>query len=373
MLWGSQVLRRQFDKHIDNDELKALVPSSREDANEYHGLSPDVVSEAERHAQSCPECSSKVTRYRYLINQFEIFEKSRPAPPGTDCPKDNDVDWSEVAAGQYSEMKATQLVAHAALCDHCGPLLRAATSVSHTASPAQKLLAASKKRLQPDLKLSFWPKPFWPVITLLGSALAIILILGVLSSKRSLPPTMLSAAKFTELAVNTHTQYAQGRLTLDVRSDSQQRLNEWFKSKSQFSLTLPASPPLPGEEWPYRLEGARLMQVGDKSAAFIYYRPQRAQLQLAAASLMVTPASVAVASGGTEVHFKKVSFHYTMVGGYKVVTWSVHGLTYALVSQEGTNTQQSCMVCHSAMRDRDLSRTPTPVQTRANIFQPVLQ
>jgi anti-sigma factor RsiW len=373
MLWECQVLRRRFDKHIDNDELNALVPSLREDANKKHGLSPDVISEAERHARSCPECSSKVTRYRHLINQLAISDKSEPAPPGTDCPKDNEVDWSDVAAGQYPEIKAAQLIMHAALCDHCGPLLRAAASVSNTASRVKKMLREPRKRLQPDLRLSFWPKPFWPVITLLGSTLAIILIAGVLSSKRSSPPATLSAAQFTELAVNTHAQYVQGRLTLDVRSDSQQRLNEWFKSKSQFSLTLPASPPLPGEEWPYRLEGARLMQVGDKSAVFIYYRPQRAQLQLAAASVMVTPASVAVASGGTEVHFKKVSFHYTMVGGYKVVTWSVHGLTYALVSQEGTNTQQSCMVCHSAMRDRDLSRTPTPVQTRANIFEPVSQ
>ena len=76
---------------------------------------------------------------------------------------------------------------------------------------------------------------------------------------------------------------------------------------------------------------------------------------------MVTPDSVAAASGGVEVHFKKVSFHYRTVEGYKVVTWAAHGLTYALVSQEGNRTQKSCMVCHSAMRDRDLSKTPTPL------------
>jgi hypothetical protein len=33
-----------------------------------------------------------------------------------------------------------------------------------------------------------------------------------------------------------------------------------------------------------------------------------------------------------------------MVQGYKVVTWSIHGLTYGLVSREGNQTQQSCMV-----------------------------
>jgi hypothetical protein len=76
---------------------------------------------------------------------------------------------------------------------------------------------------------------------------------------------------------------------------------------------------------------------------------------------MVAPDSVAVASGGVEVNFKKVSFHYRTVEGFKVVTWSLKGKTYALVSQEGNSTQRSCMVCHSDMGDRDLSQTPAPL------------
>jgi hypothetical protein len=81
-------------------------------------------------------------------------------------------------------------------------------------------------------------------------------------------------------------------------------------------------------------------------------------------SLLVTPDSVAAASGGVTVDYKKVSFHYRMVAGYKVVTWSLHGRTYALVSHEGNTTQRSCMVCHSAMGDRDLTQTTTPLAER---------
>ena len=164
-----------------------------------------------------------------------------------------------------------------------------------------------------------------------------------------------------EFAVATYKQHAQGSLALDVRSESQQTLNEWFKTKSSFSLALPESPAPPGEERPFRLEGARLVQLGEKSAAYIAYR-----MQAGPVGLMVTPDSVAVASGGVEVDFKKVSFHYRMVNGYKVVTWTIHGLTYALVYQEGNTTQQSCMVCHSAMRDRDLIHTPAPLSSERN-------
>jgi anti-sigma factor RsiW len=195
---------------------------------------------------------------------------------------------------------------------------------------------------------------------------SIALIVGVLGMIRPWSSTLLSGQKFAELAVKTHKQHAQGNLALDIRSDSQQTINEWLKKKSPFTLALPASPAAPGEERPYRLEGAQLVPVGSKTAAYIAY-----EVQASPASLLVVPDSAAVASGGVEVDFTKVSFHYHMVGGYKVVTWSVHGLTYALVSQEGNGTQRSCMVCHSAMRDRDLSKTPTPLRSYVNAIEPV--
>jgi hypothetical protein len=135
-------------------------------------------------------------------------------------------------------------------------------------------------------------------------------------------------------------------------------------------VALPASPGETEEERPFYLEGAQLVRVGDKAAAYIAYQVKMPSLQTAAASLIVTPDSVAVASGGIEAAFKKVSFHYATVQRYKVVTWSVHGLTYALVSEEGTSTQRSCMVCHSAMKDRDLSQTPAPLHLQGNVPQP---
>jgi hypothetical protein len=136
---------------------------------------------------------------------------------------------------------------------------------------------------------------------------------------------------------------------------------------------LPTSPPAPGELRPYRLEGARLVQIGDETADFIAYQVQASPSQAVPSSLIVTPASVAVASGGTQAHFEKVTFHYSTVSGYKVVIWSVHGLTYALVSQEGYRIQRSCMICHAPMRDRDLSETLTPLLSRQSRLETVVQ
>jgi len=47
---------RPLDRHIDTQELNALVACSSETGSEAHGISPDAVREAERHVKSCSEC-----------------------------------------------------------------------------------------------------------------------------------------------------------------------------------------------------------------------------------------------------------------------------------------------------------------------------
>ncbi len=365
MYGEGEILGRPVDKHIDSEELNALVAPSAGTKQNPHGLSRDSVREAERHVESCGDCGRKVSKYRQLVNRSSNVVVSGAAPRGADCPNDRDVNWHEVAAGLWPELKAKQLIMHAALCDHCGPLLRAATNVDDDPTPEEEnLLAELKTPSRPDLTPEPVPPPpsprrfmRWLVPALALPMIALVVRMGMLSS-----PTPLSGSKFAEFAAITHRQHSQGSLALEVRSDSQQTLNEWFKAKSPFSLALPASPPALGEERPYRLEGARLVQVGSKSAVYIAY-----QMETGPVSLMVAPDSVAVASGGVEIDFKKVSFHYQMVEGYKVVTWSLRERTYALVSQEGNSTQRSCMVCHSPMRDRDLSQTPTPLRTESEL------
>src|SRR5690242_2942484 len=136
---GIENMGRPFDKHIDNEELNALVPSSSQTNQVVPGLSPDAVLEVKHHAESCADCSSKVSKYRQLMDRSNVAG-SAATSPRTDCPKDEDIDWHEVAAGLWPELKAKQLIIHAALCDHCGPLLRAATSVHDDPTPQEEKL-----------------------------------------------------------------------------------------------------------------------------------------------------------------------------------------------------------------------------------------
>ena len=376
---GLQNMGRPVDKHLDEQELDPLVPWLPENKPHRPRLSTHAVREAERHLESCPACSKKVGEYRQLVHRPAVPPPVSDPTQGTACSVGQDVDWYEVAAGLWPEGKASQLITHAALCDHCGPLLRAATSANDEPTPEEETwLSELKAPSRPvansgrgPIAPTRLPSPGWRQLLqfkIFVPAVALLLLVGVFAKRSPSSQTPLSGPQFAEFAVDAHRKHAEGTLALDVHSESEQALNEFFKSKSQISLALPASPALPGEERPYRVEGARLLRVRGTAAAYIAYR-----MQSGLVSLIVAPDSLAVASGGVGVNFSKVSFHYSTVQGYKAVTWSVHGLTYALISQEGNLTQKSCMVCHSAMKDRDLTQTPTPLPVDRSVLQPVWQ
>ena len=350
---------RPSGRHIDSEELDILVPWSTGTDAAGTPTSVEPLREVHRHLAKCSDCRKKLMRYRQLVSHLSNATTSRPAAANSGCP--NGVDWNEVVGGLWPEMKAEQVIRHAALCDHCGPLLRAATR-DHRAREKRAMEPA------PGPGLAVSPERRWhPMGWLIPLSLALV-ILAVLIGVPLSSPTAMSGASYAEFAVHTHEQLVRENFVLDVHSDSQQAVNDWLKQNAQFTVALPVSPGAPDEKRPYRLEGASLVQVAGKRAAFIAY-----QMDSGPASLMVAPSAVAVASGGVEAHFKKVTFHYRMVNGFKVVTWSQHGLTYALVSAEGKSTQKSCMVCHSAMRDRDLSNTPTPLNAERSTVRSYLQ
>jgi anti-sigma factor RsiW len=360
---------RPLDKHIDEQELDALLPSSVDEGQGGDVRGPAGMREVDGHLASCPECRTKVAQYLQVVGRMNVGASVTRAPQ-PDCPPD--IDWHEVAAGLWPELRMQQLITHAARCAYCGPLLRAASAEDATPqeeeflaqlkAPSRPVAFATREPASAHQPWSSWRKLLdWKVLVPAGALLVLVAVLSVANPSSS----PLSGTELAQFAASAHKQRVQGSVALEAQIDSQPKLNEWLHEKSQFSLALPASSEAPGEALPFRIEGARLLQIRNKTAAYIGY-----QMEADPVSLIVTPVSVAVASGGVEVDFKKVSFHYQTIEGYKVVTWSVHGLTYALVSGEGNATQRSCMVCHSAMRDRDLSQTPSPLADQKKIGEP---
>jgi anti-sigma factor (TIGR02949 family) len=158
------------------------------------------------------------------------------------------------------------------------------------------------------------------------------------------------AADYVETAVTTHRSYLDGNLALGIRSDSPEQVSLWFTGKVPFQFRLPQS--TPGSIPTYQLAGASLVSYRGSPAALIIYEKQKERI-----SLLVASSQSAAVAGGDEVRSGALTFHYRTAQGFKVVTWSNHGLTYALVSAVAGSTRESCMVCHQSMADHQNFRS----------------
>jgi mycothiol system anti-sigma-R factor len=156
----------------------------------------------------------------------------------------------------------------------------------------------------------------------------------------------VNAKSYIGAAVAAHRTSLNGSLPLEIQSESPSVVTAWFSGKVPFNFRLPGSPGEAGHEQLYRLVGGRLVNYKGQNAALVSYQMQQQKI-----SLLVASSISAVAAGGEEVHSGGIVFHHNKQASFTVITWSTHGLTYALVSSLPGSGRQACMVCHQNMAD----------------------
>jgi len=162
----------------------------------------------------------------------------------------------------------------------------------------------------------------------------------------------VQAASYAQTAVAEHRSYLNGDLHVGLRSSSPQVVTAWFAGKVPFDFHLPAAEFTPENKPFYQLTGAALASYKGTPAALVTYESVAGKI-----TLLVASTRSAVVAGGDEVQFGKLTFHYRTDDGYRVITWSNHGLAYALVSSVSGPARASCLVCHQTMADRDKYQT----------------
>lgn len=154
------------------------------------------------------------------------------------------------------------------------------------------------------------------------------------------------AANYVDTAVAMHRSYVNGNLLLGIRSSSPELVTAWFMDKFPFRFQLPNAQSGPESMPAYRLTGAALVNYRGSSAALVTYDKQNEKI-----SLLVASDKSAVVAGGDEVRVGTLTFHDRTDQGFKVITWSNRGLSYALVSSVSASARESCLVCHQSMAD----------------------
>ncbi len=250
-----------------------------------------------------------------------------------------------------------QFEAHVAECAECWARLeheqRLMALLAH-ARPLYDVPESVRRHIE-----QLGARPFWTRVRVfkwtLGLAAVILtaLVIRVVvhdAVRRSAADRADHRSEFALLAADTHQRWVRGQLPLEIRSQSPEEISAWFADKVPFNLKLPSFRELPGQPKPYQLEGARLVGFKNDYAAYITYRMRNRPI-----SLLVTSETVARPSGGEEIRSQGLVFHFEEINGWKILTWSDRGLTYALVSDFEERGQASCIVCHpSASEQRKL-------------------
>jgi tetratricopeptide (TPR) repeat protein len=142
-------LTRAFDKHLDSDELDSLVSLHGTSVSSLEQLSEPALRAAQRHVESCQDCSRKLQRHQFVHGEMSRMRVPNPSPPTPECM--GDAEWLEVAAGLLPEAKTRELMKHAAQCGHCGPLLKnTAEALADEATPSEEALLASLQSARPE-------------------------------------------------------------------------------------------------------------------------------------------------------------------------------------------------------------------------------
>jgi mycothiol system anti-sigma-R factor len=174
----------------------------------------------------------------------------------------------------------------------------------------------------------------------------VVLILGFLFAFIPSVVRQVRAASYVETAVAVHRSYLDSERPLELRSSSPELVTAWFAGKVPFPFRLPNPQSTPNSAPAYRLTGAGLVTYRGNNAALVTYEKDGAKI-----SLLVASSKAAPVAGGDEVRFGNLTFHYRTDNGFKVITWSNHGLSYALVSSVSGSARESCLVCHQNMAD----------------------
>lgn len=156
----------------------------------------------------------------------------------------------------------------------------------------------------------------------------------------------VQAASYVEAAITSHRNSLSRKLPSGLESNSPQAVTAWFAGKVPFDFRLPVAESTPDTNPAYRLTGATLVNYKGRPAALVMYETKNDKI-----SLLVDSSSSAVVAGGDEMRFGKLTFHYRNESSFRVITWTNHGLSYALVSSVSGMAQASCEVCHQNMAD----------------------
>ena len=139
-------MNKPWKEHLVEADFDLLVKSPGDPRLQNPNHSDDRVQELWSHIESCSACHARLTSYRSAQSDIVRMSTLDKLPPSQDCPESNC--WMDVVSGALPAPQTAALLEHAALCRHCGPILKDAAALlsQETTLEEEQLLSQLESR-----------------------------------------------------------------------------------------------------------------------------------------------------------------------------------------------------------------------------------
>lgn len=141
---GMKFVNEPWKQHLTDADFDLLVGSPGEPGLESRSDGP--FQELWAHIENCAGCRSRLMSHRLAQSDISRMSTLDRLPPSEDCP-DEDC-WMDVVARVLPAPQTSALLEHAALCRHCGPILKDAAAFlsQETTLEEEELLSQLQSR-----------------------------------------------------------------------------------------------------------------------------------------------------------------------------------------------------------------------------------
>lgn len=262
--------------------------------------------------------------------------------------------------GLLPASRAESVSAHLLECGDCRAAcedIRAGVETLRSL-PANRLDAAASRRILDSVRRGARPQRAPSLLRWISAAAAVAAIVaGVLlfQSGRRIELKMETGkpSELETIALQMHRQRLEGSLALDFRTSSAGAARSWMAQHGGVVADIALERPVE-DGGSYQLEGVRRIESNGHSAMLVAYRVDSHAVTLVAAR------SADFADHPPEAAFAKRIFFHSDASGQKVITWSISGQSYSLVSDLPGYGQQGCFLCHTEASRRAMIRNMAP-------------
>jgi mycothiol system anti-sigma-R factor len=173
-------------------------------------------------------------------------------------------------------------------------------------------------------------------VPVLAVTVLVLLVAGIWVMEKKPVPDLVS------LAVDTHQEYLNQNVPLDIKSRDPIQVGAWFQKRTDFPVLIGHNPVKN-----LTLVGGRLIEMPGKKVVFLAYEMGQHRL-----TLVMTASQGINLFGAKDFMLQKARFYQSTYHGYKTLSWAQEGMAYVFVSDQQEINKKACLICHGHGKDQ---------------------